>query len=262
MAARRPSSPCAPALMVALAVLVSAVGPQGALADTEDGTVSFCFNDWPPYAEMTEDGPNGISVDVLREAAHRAGLAPTFQELPWNRCLALVRQGAIDAVIDAAARSEYLQGPTSFSVYSNTIWVGDDNRMMVLEFSALAGTRIGLVAGYEYPQALLDEIAANGMVIEYSVDDAANVRQLAFGRVEAIVGDFVGTLGLAEAGALAIHALAPAHSIDSLYPSFNPERVALHRAIDAALFDMLTDGTIDRIYRDHVGAAFSEVLGQ
>lgn len=243
-------------------LLTSAMlSPFAANAQSEGGTVRFCFNDWPPYTESDADGNYGISVDILREAAARADLVATFEELPWNRCLEMVRQGELDAVVDAAIRTEYLQGPASFSLYANLFWVRDDSSYMDPEMSDMAGARLGLVAGYDYPANLMEQASDLNLTIEYSVDDWANIRQLAFGRVDVILADFVGTHIYAAEEGLSVHPLSPAHSVDSLYPSFNREKAGMQRAIDAAIREMLEDGTVDRIYMDHIGVSFSEILG-
>lgn len=246
----------APVLL--LSVMLS---PVSATAQSSGEVVRFCFNDWPPYAEADDEGSHGISVDILREAADRADLTAYFEELPWNRCLEMVRQGEFDAVVDALIRPEYLQGPTSFSLYANLFWVQDGSPYQAPEMSEMAGARLGLVAGYDYPPDLLDQAAQLKLTIEYSVDDWANIRQLAFGRVDVIVADFVGTHIYATEQGLAVHPLTPAHSVDSLYPSFNSTKAGMQHAIDGAIRGMLEDGTVDRIYEDHIGVSFSEILG-
>lgn len=92
----------------------------------QDNEVRFCFNSWPPYVKVEQDQSTGITVDILREAARRAGLKVSFRELPWNRCLQNVRDGEFDAVLDAAERTEFLRGPVSFSLHTYSFWIRDD----------------------------------------------------------------------------------------------------------------------------------------
>ncbi len=228
---------------------------SGGAAAKSAQTVSFCFNNWAPYAVQEEAAVSGISFDVLRAAAERVGLSAHFQELPWNRCLEMVRQGRIDAVLDAAKRDEFLQGPTSYSEYNNTFWVRADSEITEFSFDALRGKRIGLIDGYKYPDALTRDIEAAQMVIDSSVDDATAIRKLAFSRVDVIIGDFVSTLLFSREHNLQIRALTPTHSADPLYPSFNPDRAELQRAIDSELAAMHADGAIDSIYEKYLGAA-------
>ena len=255
------SNPRLPISLIAIAIVcLSSIMPGAGHAQQGQSTVRFCFNSWPPYIQQDETGVSGISVDVLTEAARRADLTAVFAELPWNRCLEMVRQGTMDAVVDAAGRDEFLHGPSSYSVYTNTIWVRDDDPLDSFSIDLLKGRRIGLVHGYEYPDELHGDMVKGDLTYEYSVDDAANVRMLAFGRVDAIVADLVSTLSFAREHGLSIHPLVPDHSVDRLFPSFNPDRADLHRALDDALADMIEDGSVDRAYQDHLGVEFEDVV--
>lgn len=245
-------------VIAGLAVLVS----PGLSAGENPAPVRFCFNNWAPYAVADDTGFHGISVAVLTEAARRADLAATFEELPWNRCLEMVRQGRLDAVVDAADRPEFLQGPTSYSIYSNTIWVGTENQQTALAFDDLRGQKIGLVDGYKYPDRLMEQLQASELEIDHSVDDATNIRKLAFGRVDSIIGDFVGTLLFAREHSLNIHPLVPNHSFDRLYPSFNKTQAGVQQKIDKSIAGMIADGSADKIYRKHIGIGFDEAVGR
>lgn len=225
----------------------------------EEPQVRYCFNDWPPYAMMTDGEAGGISVEILREATKRAGMKANFVELPWKRCLEMVRRGSLDAVIDAAERPDFRQGEVSFSYYTNTFWVREDFPIDSLDFTALAGKTIGVIDGYVYPDALMEDIGRAGMRIETSIDDGTNIRKLAFGRVDSIIGDYVATLRFAEENGLALKPLAPTHSADRLYPSFNKDRADLHKQIDERLAGMMADGTIEAIYRRYLGKSLDDI---
>ena len=47
---------------------------SSAHAQKDEGAVTFCFNNWPPYTQMVEGKPAGLSVEILREAAARGGV--------------------------------------------------------------------------------------------------------------------------------------------------------------------------------------------
>jgi len=233
---------------------------SSAHAQKDEGAVTFCFNNWPPYTQMVEGKPAGLSVEILREAAARTGLRPTFVELPWNRCLQSVRGGYVDAVIDAAPRAEFLQGPASFSVYTNTFWVRDNDPLHAFDLPALQNYRIGLVNGYVYPKPLHDALRPPAYQIEYSVDDPANVMKLGYGRVDAIIGDYIATRVLAREHRLSLRALQPPHSFDRLYPSFNRNRADLHKRIDVAIAAMIKEGFVDEIYHRRFGISLTDLI--
>jgi len=224
----------------------------------QDAPVRFCFSAWPPYTYMENGEARGLSTVVLREAARRAGLIAEFVELPWKRCLHLVDTGEHDAAVDAAKREQFLQGPTSFSVYTNTFWVRDAAPMQAFSIEALRNKKVGLVSGYVYPDELVKEPPYS---IDYSVDDDMNVRKLAGGRVDAIVADLVSTLRIAKSRDVKLRALQPSHSLDRLYPSFNAQRGDQQTLIDKALQEMTDDGYIEDVYRTMLGLDFRTVLG-
>lgn len=244
--------------LVAAILLLVAFGTLQPSA-AEQNEVRFCFNDWPPYVQLRDGEAVGISVDILREAARRANLNASFQELPWKRCLEMVRTGNVDAVVDAMQRPDYLQGPTSFSIYTNTVWVRAEDPVRALDFGALRGRKIGLVDGYEYPASLLADIESVGIVTEHSVDDGTNIRKLAFGRVDAIVADFASTLLFVKENRLHLRALEPMHSADKLYASFHMGKADLQQNIDRALQQMIEDGFIDGVYSKHLGTKYSDL---
>ncbi len=248
---------CRFAPIVLLAGLIAFSG--GAKAADE---ISYCFNDWPPYAHMDGATARGISVEILAEATRRSGRDARFVELPWNRCLESVRSGEIDAVIDAAHREEYIQGPASFSAYSNHFWVREDDPAQVYDDTMLIGRTLGLVEGYVYPETLIAEANRAGVTIDYAVDDGNNMEKLARGRVEVIVADLFSSLHTVREKGLAVRQLLPAHSADLLYPSFGPERGDKQRRINEALEEMLRDGFVDNLYRRYFGIGFREAMPQ
>jgi len=243
--------------IVAAAVLCAV--PLAGSAEAQS-LIRYCFNDWPPYTHVSEGTPTGISVRILDEASRRAGYVAEFRELPWKRCLQWVLEGKQDAVIDAAGREAYLQGPTSFSVYTNTFWQRPDGVMNAPDTAQLAGESLGLVLGYEYGSRLEREIAEAGVIVDHAADDQNNAHKLAYGRLDAIIGDFVNTRIHAANDGLDLVPVLPHHSFDLLYPSFNPSLIEMQRRVDAALAEMLRDGSIDEIYRSEIDVTFSDVM--
>lgn len=254
----RPGRPRPPRPLIwLLAVCALGLSPGGT-ARADPAPVVFCFNAWPPYAFRQDDAIAGVSIEIMQAAARRAGYAPDFVELPWNRCIQSVEAGTVHAALDAARRDNLLQGPESYSAYTNTFWVRPDSPIRAATPEAFRGLRLGLVSGYEYPASLLAAATANGMTVDYSVDDGANVRKLVFGRVDVIVADRISTRWMLRQEGIELRPLSPDHSADTLYPSFNPAFHERHRRIDAALADMRQTGEIDAVIRKYVGKTEDE----
>jgi len=221
------------------------------------GTVSFCFSDWPPYSMMKDGEAQGVSIEILKQAAQRADLKPSFQELPWNRCLQMVKAGEIDAVIDAAKRKEYLQGDITHSVYTNTFWVRADDPVKEIDIEHFNGRSIGLVAGYKYAEPLDSILADARLKKEYSKDDTTNIRKLSFGRIDVIIGDYVGTRSFADKNGLSLRPILPSYSVDRLYPSFNLQKSDVHERLNEGLRAITKEGIVDAIYKRALGITFT-----
>lgn len=222
-------------------------------------TISYCFNSWPPFAMVENGQPAGISIEILAEATRRAGYRPVFTELPWNRCLDEVEQGRIDAVVDAASRDEFIQGPVSYSFYSNTIWVREGDLLQRYEAAQLRERTVGLVDGYDYPPSLLDDLRQAGARFETTVDDPTNIRKLSFGRVDAIIADLVSTMQFARSYGLSLRPLKPTHSADSLFPSFNLDAADRQSAVNEVLQELISDGSVDAAYRRFLDLGYCEL---
>lgn len=237
------------------AILHMLLAPAVALA----ADIRFCGSEWPPYLIFEDGAPAGITVEIAHEAGRRAGVQVIVDELPWNRCLQMVRTGKYDGVLDAAERAEFLQGPVSFSAYTNTFWVHSGSQLSRFEPAALAGKTIGLVDGYKYPEDITEMLEREMVTIDYAVDDATNIHKLAFGRVDAIIADLASTLSIARQMGLSIRPLDPTHSSDRLYISFNPDRTAEHALINGTLSEMLRDGFIEKTYQKYLGAGLKDL---
>ena len=85
------------AALAFVALLAALTDVTSTLAQAEH--VRFCFSPWPPYAHVQDGEATGVSIEILREAARRARLEASFHEYPWKRCLHLVTQGELDAVV-------------------------------------------------------------------------------------------------------------------------------------------------------------------
>lgn len=234
-----------------LALILVGVSPGAMSADG----VIFCFNDWPPYTEMRDRGPGGITVEIVQHAAEILGHQARFVERPWDECLERVKSGEYDAVLDAAKRDVYLQGPTSFNSYTDTFWVRNDSK--ISRYDELGGGRIGLVKGYKYADSLMKHVEDLGMEIARGEDDPSNINMLAAGELDAVIADLASTFVLTNKNNLQVHPILPPFSVDLLYPSFNRERVELQREFDRVFARLIEQGYVDQVYKAHIGTTFS-----
>jgi polar amino acid transport system substrate-binding protein len=141
----------------------------------------------PPQHPLGE----GMDIDLAREALMRGGgYRLRVEHVPWRRVLVLLKAGQADlsaGVHDTAERREYLAfsqpygGAVRYSFYTRR-----DSGVSIRQLADLQGKRLGLMAGAVFPDAL--QAAMTGP-LERTVDLNSQLRMLAAGRVEVVVGN-------------------------------------------------------------------------
>lgn len=220
--------------------------------------VRVCFVEWPPYSVMTDKGPDGISVSILKRAAQMLDKEIEFGHLSWNACLEKVKDGEFDVILDAARRKDYLQGPTSFSIYSDTFWVSSDRN--ISRYEQLTGGKVALVEGYVYDERLLAHINDLKLEIVKGADDLTVVRDMAQGRVDTAVADLASTFIVVRDENLEAHPILPPFSFDQLYASFHRGNPDLQRDFDRAFAKLIEQGYVDEIYTKAIGTPYTSFV--
>ncbi len=223
-----------------------------------DDSLKFCFNQWPPFAMYEQGLYQGISVDIIKEASRRLEQPAEFVELPWKRCLQNVEDGTMDAVIDAADREQFIQGPASFSIYSDTLWVHTDSNFQTIE--DLKNRSIGLVDGYKYSQSVQDLIDELKLSSETAMDDQGNLRKIAFKRVDTGIADLVSTFDIIKQRQFNLRPILPPVSVDKLYLSFSRQRTEVQKKYNQQFEDLIAEGFVDKVYQRYIGESFSDLV--
>lgn len=244
-------------LVVWLLALTSLISPIGVLSN--DRVTTFCFNDWPPYTRTTDSEADGISINIIKRAAQILGREAVFFEMEWNECLNKVKEGAVDAVLDAAQRDEFLQGPTSFNMYTDTFWV--NNSSNINRYEQLNGGKIGLVEGYVYNDRLLAHLKTLNLELVYGVDEPTIIRDLAQGQLDTVVADLASTFVFVRQQKIKAHPILPPFSVDKLYLSFNAAKPELQRDFDRIFAELLAQGYVDEVYQQWIGTTYSNFAG-
>lgn len=242
-------------LLACLLPLLLAVSPSPVLSSDP---VTVCFAEWRPYTKMSDAGADGISVSIIRRAAEMLGREIRFIEHSWNECLQKVKDGEFDVVLDAAERKEYLQGPTSFSIYSDTFWVSNSSN--ISRYEQLSGGKLALVDGYVYDERLQAHIKNLELEVVWGVDDQTIVRDMAQGRVDAAVADLASTFTLVREENLKAHPILPPFTFDRLYASFYSGKPDLQREFDRAFAQLMEQGYVDEVYKKTLGITYSSFV--
>lgn len=151
----------------------------------------------PPLEILVEDDAapwsrpdgTGYANEVVLAAFAAAGLPVALRVVPYARCKAMTLQGAAAACFnmspapDLEARVALADQPLFVATPK---YVVDPAHPLHAssEHELRAGTRIGIVNGYEYP-ASVAALAARGVVLEASNSEVTNLKKLALGRLDA-----------------------------------------------------------------------------
>ena len=131
----------------------------------------------------------GYANDLVRAAFGAAGVAADLAVVPYARCKALVMQGGAVACFSMSAAPELDQlvrfaDKPLFSV-TPRFYFNVNQPLAARSVAELAaGTRVGIVHGYEYPP-FVAQLAQRGIVLERARSDVANLQKLAAGRLDA-----------------------------------------------------------------------------
>lgn len=211
-----------------------------------------------PVAYMENGHPTGALVDVLTEAARRAGLPIEIHLLPWARCMEEVRLGRMDALFPSfrtPQRDFYLSFPEEVLLTETMGWfykagspvpnLGDDPRRAL-------GYKIGVVNRTSLGPKLDSFLQGNPAPIVESANDAVGVvRLLAGGRVDLAAGFDQSIWAEARQNNLQdqIRELSPLVEEVPAYLAFTRARNLTEQslALDKALHSMKQDGTYDRM---------------
>jgi polar amino acid transport system substrate-binding protein len=142
-------------------------------------------NNWPPFSFSQKGEPTGASLELIETAFKFNQIETTFDNGSYNRCLKLTQSGQYDAMLDVAKNKErtpqFIWPKTPFLMMKLHLIANKDVAVSDVEYSALAGKRVGLTTGYEYPDAML---AQPGLIRLESPNELANLRQLAAGKID------------------------------------------------------------------------------
>ncbi|NIY75355.1 amino acid ABC transporter substrate-binding protein [Thalassospira sp. HF15] len=225
--------------------------------DVAARTLVVAINDAPPYRIVsdTPDGQSyeGIYVDVVREAARRAGLDLVFEVVPFKRALFLMESGDADLMLGPNRTDERLKYMYYFGaalpsepkvIYTAPM---DAN---VIEIEDLEHKLIGVLRGANYGWQL--EEARDIRFVE-AVDYETLFRMLDLGRIDALIApELLAIQHIQKFGPFRIKK-------SDLVLQGQPSFIAISRksdffldrsftALEQHLVEMRQDGTFDDIY--------------
>jgi polar amino acid transport system substrate-binding protein len=237
---------------------LSAGKPSLALA--QDGKVALecATNEFRPFG-FEEDGElGGVEVDLIGEISKRLDLPINLQLMPWKRMIFAMQNGSIDCMFAAFRTPEretfmdFTNVP--FHVTSFAFFTHKDRPVEFKSLESLEGLTIGLVSGIRTSPKFDAAVEAGLFKVEGANSVEANFKKLDRKRIDAVLFNrHVGEEALKTLNLSSIRVDPRPLTATAAYLTFSKARghADLIPGIDAVLFDILTDGTYERIFRKY-----------
>jgi len=138
----------------------------------------------------------GVTVELIRLVAKDIGVEPVFVRAPWRRCMELLKEGEVDAVINgsfSSARMEFgafpMQGEKPDDARKSHVWTytlyrkkGNQVSWDGSKFANVDGP-LGTPLGY----SIVADLKKMNLEVDESGDGEANLRKLSAGRIAGAV---------------------------------------------------------------------------
>lgn len=241
----------APAETEMAATEAPAAGDTGGLPDLGGRTITVAVeNAYPPFNMIDEASGEGVGwdYDAVREICARINCTPDFRQAAWDGIFPAMNAGEYDMLADGVTITDERKQQVDFSIpyviVGQVLLVRADETASVEEFksdeSKLIATQIGTT----------NEIVAKENFSEERIqsfeDFGAAVLALLSGDADAVVIDNISALGFMEANPDQLKVAGQLTSDEQLGFVFPPGS-ELRAAVDAALEQMIADGTLDEL---------------
>lgn len=221
--------------------------------------------DFAPYSMITQGEPAGIDVDVLAEAARRAGLTLDIQFKPWDEAVAMVQKGECDgafSMFHSPEREQFAmfmdEAPVHYSDYVLFTTVG--NKFAFNTYADLSGKVIGRVSGTDLGPDFAKAHANKDITVKEYPDLAASLRGLLQGEIDAYAGNIdvtyyrLKSMGMTSSIVYLpkkLVELKPAYLVVSRASKL-ADKEGLIQALERALDQMRKDGTYNKLARKYL----------
>ncbi len=209
---------------------------------------------YPPFETVdAEKKIVGFDPDLMAEICRRANCKATFVTAAFDGIFAALSQGQYDAVVSGvtitAERKKAVDFSESYLRYGQVVMVRQDETG-IAGVDALTGKTIAVQTGTtndEKATALQKEGKAKD-VKRYDTFDLA-VRALLNKDVDAVIIDSYAADGFIAVNTGKLRKVGNAFTSEDLGIALKKGDTALKAAVDAALAQMKTDGTLDKLYK-------------
>lgn len=237
-------------LALGLLVISSQVPSAGA---TE---LKLASDVWPPFTD--EAGRPRVAIDLVHEALVRSDVRSSTEIVDFDKVIQGMGLGNFDgsaALWKDAEREQFLYFSAPY-LENRLVLVGrKDTDVGAKDFTALAGMKVAVVAGYSYGEDLADEQAPD--FVE-GLNDQENLTRLLAGEVDYMLVDelLIRHVALHQKADVEAHLAIGTHPMVSRSLHFAlsrgvPGAEAIIARFDEAITAMIADGTFNTILGLH-----------
>lgn len=255
------------ALMLALVMMFTLVACGGSdssddsLKTAVDGKLTMATNaTFPPYESYENGAIVGIDVDIAQALADKLGLELVVEDMEFDAITESVKSGKSDiglaGMTVTAERSEVVAFTSSYATGKQVIIVTEDSAITSVDdlFAEGASNIIGVqrnTTGDLYTTWDLED-AGLATIDRYS-KGADAVQALVTGKVDCVVIDNEPAMAFVnEVSGLKI--LETEYVTEEYAIAMGKDNEALYNAINAALDELIADGTVAEIVGNYIKA--------
>ncbi len=218
--------------------------------------LKICGFDWAPYSYQDGSAAAGVLIDLLKRAELNYELQ--FNFMPLQRCLAAVRQGYQDMILySSTPHDQLVMVDTVVQYHVSGVIVGNQSKHQSFEgLTQFSGETLGVLRGNPIFQSLKHY---QGIQWELQNTGKSMWQMLMRGRLDAAVGDYLSVTPLEVYRQGDVRFLQPALYVVPIYVAVNISKAQLVPGLNQRLAQMLENGTVDHLYRQHGVEPFSRV---
>jgi len=233
-------------------------GSDDSLTAVKDaGTIVFgTEGTYRPFS-YHEDGSGeltGFDVEIARAVAEKLGVEAKFEETQWDAIFAGLEAGRFDAIANQVSITPEREAKYTFSspyTYSRGVVVTKDSDSTIASFDDLKGKRTAQSLTSNW-YTLAEDSGATVEPVEGWAQAVALVEQ---GRVDATINDELTFLDYkTQTGAAGLKVAAETDDVSTQAFAFAGGSDALAKAVDEALTQLASDGTLKTISEKYFGA--------
>lgn len=116
--------------------------------------VVIAVGDYAPYHYWKDDTPQGLNINIIREAFELMGVPVRFERMPWKRSLASVRSGKVMGMcagFKTPKREQFAIFPEEhLSMDENMVFTHVDSDVLLQKLEDLRYFRVGVTTAYSY----------------------------------------------------------------------------------------------------------------